>query len=750
MQLLERLNLGGRGAAPVVLQTEAAECGLACLVMLLGQHGTQTDLATLRERHGTVPQGMTLADLARVAAAEKLATRAVQLGSRELHELRLPCVLHWDLGHFVVLREVRKGRFLIADPAQGLRWYTRRELSPHFSGIALEAWPAEGFQPRQEVQPVRLRQLIGRVHGLWPALWRVLSVALALEVLGLLSPLFMQWIVDHVVVSRDQALLTTLGSGFLLLLLVQQFMATVRSLLVMRIGTQLRVQWRSNVLDHLLRLPLDYFARRHLGDIVSRFGSVNNILEVLTGTFVEAALDGLMVLLALGLMLAYSPTLTLLSLASVGLYVVVRLLWYRPLKQASAEHLVRSANESSHLLETVRGMRTIRLFARQAERLSAWQALMVADVNASLAIERLEIFYRLVRGTLSGVFALLVIWLGARDVMAGTLSVGMLLAFMAYRNQFESRITELVNKFFDLRMLGLDAQRLADIVLTPVEADVQSGLPTPAALGETASEGRPRAVTPPTIDLRGLYFRHTPGAPDILAGLDLHIPAGRAVAITGPSGCGKTTLLQVLLGVYQPQQGEVRIDGQPLSGQSLTAWRSRIGTVLQDDVLFAGSILDNIAFFDPRVDRAQVEHCARLAAIHDDISRLPMGYQTLVGDMGTTLSGGQKQRVLLARALYRQPSMLILDEATSHLDVEREAQVGRVVARLPLTRIIVAHRPQTLALADWVVHLEGGRVVHEESGAAYATRLGLRVPAAAAAASSGRPAAPVAAQPQIG
>ncbi len=714
MQLLDRLNLGWGSRMPVVLQTEASECGLACLAMLLAQHGTVTDLAALRARHGAVPQGMTMIDLARVASAEQLSTRAVRVELNELGQLRLPCILHWDLGHFVVLRAIRGDRFVVLDPAHGERSLSRDELSPRFSGVALEAWPASGFAPRQDAQSISLRHLVGRVSGLWPTLWRVLAVSLSLEVLALVSPLFMQWIVDNVVVSRDLNLLTTLGVGFLLLLLVQQLFTLLRSWLVLRVGTQLRVQWRSNVLGHLLQLPLDYFARRHLGDVMSRFGSIGNIQQVLTSTFVEAALDGVMVLLALVLMLLYSPLLTGVAVLSVLLYTAVRLAWYGPLRRASAERLVRTANEQSHLLETVRGMRTIRLFARHAERLGAWQSLMVADVNANLRIQKLEIFYRLMRRTLTGTFTLLLLWLGARNVIAGGLSVGMLLAFLAYRGQFDARFTELVNKWIDLRMLGLDAQRLADIVLTAAEP-VSTGM-APKALAD-----------PPEIALSGLHFRYAEGAPDVLAGLDLVIAPGQSVAIAGPSGCGKTTLVNVLLGVYRPQRGSIRIGGVALEQLGVDHWRAQVGTVMQDDVLFAGSIADNIAFFDPRPEREWIEACAKLASIHDDILRMPMAYQSLVGDMGTTLSGGQKQRVLLARALYRRPKVLVLDEATSHLDVAREAEVGQAIAKMALTRIVVAHRPQTLASVDRVVEMADGRIVRDETAREFAQRMGLEV-----------------------
>jgi len=716
---LDRLQLGWTARLAPVLQTEAAECGLACVAMLLGHHGTLTDLATLRSRHGASPQGMTLADLARVAQAEHLATRAVRLETDELSQLRLPCVLHWDLAHFVVLVAVEGRHCRIVDPASGERRIGLDELSRRFTGVALEAWPDSSFVPREEAQPVSVRRLIGRVDGLVATLWRVFSVSLLLEALALASPLFMQWVVDHVVVSRDTSLLGTLATGFVLLLLVQQVFTVARAWLVLRVSTQLRVQWRSNVLQHLLKLPLDWFARRHLGDVMSRFGSVANIQQVLTTTFVETALDGLMVLFTLGLMLLYSPWLTLFAALAVLAYALLRALRYRPLREASAERLVRAALESSHLLETVRGIRTLRLFDRTPERMATWQTLMVAEVNAGLKVQRLDIVYRTARRLLTGLAGLGLLWLGAREVMAGTLSVGMLLAFLAYRTQFDTRFGELINKYFDLRMLQLDAQRLSDIVMTAPEA-------------EGPAVGAPIATQPPAIEIDNLAFRYAEGTPEVLKGLTLRIAPGESVAITGPSGCGKTTLLNLLLGVHTPQRGEIRVDGQALPTLGLARWRAQVGTVLQDDTLFAGSIADNISCFDPRPDPAWIEQCARLAAVHEDIARMPMGYHSLVGDMGSTLSGGQRQRIVLARALYRRPRVLILDEATSHLDLAREAEVGSAIARQSVTRILVAHRPQTLVLADRVVEIGEGGVQRDESAADYAARQGLPRPGSGA------------------
>ena len=716
MTWTDRLFFGLGRRLPVILQTEAAECGLACLAMVLNHHGVVTDLAALRTRHTVSLTGITLSTLTAIAQKEALGTRGLRLSLNELPQLRLPAILHWDLNHFVVLKEVGRDHVVVHDPAFGERRLSLVEASRHFTGVALELWPDPGFTPREEKTRVRLTQLIGQVSGFWPSLARVLLLSLALEVFALVSPLFMQWVLDNVVVSRDLQLLTTLALGFGLLLLVQQATALVRSWLLMVINTSVGLQWKANVFAHMTRLPLTYFQNRHLGDIVSRANSVEAIQRTLTATFVEALFDGLLVVLTLVLMFVYSPQLSWVALIAVALYLAIRLIWYRPLYAASEETLVRDANQASHFLESIRGMRAIQLFGRQSERQGAWQTLQVAATNARLQVQKLQILYGLVRGLLGGLMTLLIVWLGARQIIATELTVGMLIAFMAYRSQFESRVVSLIDKAIDLKMLRLHAERLADVVLTPA---------TPQAHRLSAQPEGGSSGSSPELVLDQVRYRYSDAAPWVLDGLSLRIAPGEVIAITGRSGCGKTTLVNLLLGTFQPQEGRITANGTPLAQIGVDHWRQGVATVMQDDTLFAGSISDNIGFFDPHPDFEHMVACARMAAVHDDIEGMPMGYQTLIGDMGTALSGGQKQRLLLARALYKRPRVLILDEATSHLDVVSEAQVNEAIGRLPITRITVAHRPETIRSAPRVVSLEGGRIAFDGPPEAYLEHLGL-------------------------
>ncbi len=721
MSWTDQLSFGLGRQLPVILQTEAAECGLACLAMVLSHHGVVTDLPTLRTRHAVALTGMTLGTLTEIAHIEQLGTRGLRLELDELPQLRLPAILHWDLNHFVVLKSVGVGQIVVHDPAFGERRLALEEVSRHFTGVALELWPNPGFAPREEKTRVKLTQLIGQVSGFLPTLSQVLLLSLALEIFGLASPLFMQWVLDHVVVARDTQLLTTLALGFGMLMLVQQAVSLVRSWLLMVINTSVGLQWKANVFAHMTRLPLSYFQNRHLGDIVSRANSVDEIQDTLTSAFVEALFDGLLVVLTLVLMFVYSPLLAWVSVLAVVLYLGIRLLWYKPLYAASEETLVREASESSHYLESIRGMRAIQLFGRQQQRQSAWQTLLVSATNAKLKVEKLQIIYGLTWGLIGGGFTVLIVWMGARQIIETELTIGMLMAFMAYRGQFDSRVTALIDKAIDLKMLRLHAERLADLVLTPATPSGQRMGARELLEGSRAQDASSESSSP-ELSLEGLKYRYADQSPWVLDDLSLHIPAGQVIAITGRSGCGKTTLINLLLGTYTPTEGRIRADGIPLPQIGIDRWRQGVATVMQDDTLFAGSIADNIGFFDAQPDFEWMVECATMAALHEDIERMPMGYQTLVGDMGTVLSGGQKQRLLLARALYKRPRVLILDEATSHLDIESEAMVNAAIASLHVTRIVVAHRPETIRSADRVVEMQDGIVHFDGLPGAYFER----------------------------
>jgi ATP-binding cassette, subfamily B, bacterial CvaB/MchF/RaxB len=690
--------------APMLLQTEAAECGLACLAMVAACHGLVTDLPTLRRRFPLSLKGATLADLTRIAAQLHFTPRALRAELSHLSQLQLPCVLHWELNHFVVLTEVTSKGAVIHDPARGVRRLSTAEVSKAFTGVVLELTPAADFKPKVRKQTVTLRQLLGRVTGLKRSLLQIFALALALEAFMLLSPFFMQWVVDGVLVSADRDLLVTLGLGFGLLVLIQVATGAIRSWAVLYLSATLNLQWLSNVFAHLMRLPMPWFEKRHTGDVMSRFGAVQQIQQTLTTHFIEAVLDGLLVVLTLAMMWVYSGTLTAIALACVVVYALLRWAFFRPLREATEEAIVFDAKKSSHFLESLRGVQSIKLFNRQEDRQAQFMNRVVDAMNAHIATRKLDLVFSVTHKLVFGLERIAVVWVGALLVLDRSFSVGMLFAFFAYKEQFALRVSGLIDKVVELKMLKLQGERLADIVLTAPEEEVM----VPARAMAAGASARA-----PSLELRGVGFRYSESDPILLRNLNVLIEPGESVAIVGPSGCGKTTLLKLMLGIHTPQRGEILVGGVPLKQLGLRAWRESFATVMQDDQLFAGSISDNISFFDPQADAAWIEECARVASVSDDIEAMPMAYHTLIGDMGTSISGGQKQRLLLARALYKRPQFLFLDEATSALDVDRERLVNQAVRQLNITRVIVAHRPETIASAGRVIVLSDGRIAQD-------------------------------------
>lgn len=688
---LSALRLFGGPKLPLIRQTEVAECGLACLAMVAGFHGLDIDLNRMRQRFSLSSKGMTMAGIVRCADRLDMAARGLKVPLDGLTQLKTPCILHWDVNHFVVLQSADRRRVVIHDPAYGRRVCDYAEVSKHFTGVALELTPTEAFQPRREVEKLRLGDFARGVSGLRGSLGRVLLLSLVLQFFALLAPFYQQLVVDEVLMSFDADLLAVLAIGFGLLLAITTAVTFLRQWLMLSLSNLFSFHMSVRLARHLFRLPLDWFEKRHIGDVVSRFDALTHIQTQLTSGVVSAVVDGLMAMATLAMMFVYAPTLGWIVLVSVLVYALFRGATYGYLRGLNEAQIVAGAKENSNFMETVRAMPSVRMFGKESERLTLWQHRLAERFNAGIAVGKFGLGYNGVNQLVFGLQNILVIYFGARLVMENSFSVGMLFAFLSYKEQFIGRASALIEQWINLKMLDLYMARLADIALTKTEPNLEG-------------ERREQAIDG-SLTAQGLSFRYADAEPWIFRDLHFRIEPGESVAIVGPSGCGKTTLLKMLMGLVAPSEGEVQADGHDIRKLGLVHYRGQIAAVLQDDQLLSGSLLDNISFFDPQIDQARVEACAKAAALHEDILAMPMGYHSLVGDMGTSLSGGQKQRLLLARALYRQPRILFLDEATSHLDVALEQRVNEAIREMKVTRVLIAHRPDTIKSADRVIDL---------------------------------------------
>ena len=464
---------------------------------------------------------------------------------------------------------------------------------------------------------------------------------------------------------------------------------TLRVLTSLSLQNTLHFAMGSRLFHHLVRLPLAYFEKRHIGDILSRFISLEPIRNIVAEGLITAIIDGLMGIVTLTVIFIYSPILGLVVSVAFVLYLTLRLALYRQFRERSQEAIRSKALENSTLIETLRAMQSLKLFNRESERESQWLNRYASVINASVRVGRTRILFSTLNEAIFGLENIVTVYLAVRMALTGQLTIGMIFAIMAYKQGFMNKAVSLIETALEFRILELHVERLSDIVLSEQEP------------GHDRPIGYPRPING-RIELRNVWFRYAETEPFVLEDINLRVEPGSTVTIMGPSGGGKTTLIKIMLGLLEPTSGEVLIDGVPLASIGLQEYRQQIGAVMQEDQLLSGSIADNICFYEPAYDQERMIECARMAGIHDEIMAMPMTYNSLIGDMGSSLSGGQKQRVLLARALYRQPKILFLDEGTAHLDLEKEAEVNRNLQQLTVTRINVAHRPEVTSGTDRV------------------------------------------------
>ncbi|HGW2961770.1 TPA: colicin V export peptidase/ABC transporter CvaB [Escherichia coli] len=691
-QIINLLDLRWQRRVPVIHQTETAECGLACLAMICGHFGKNIDLIYLRRKFNLSARGATLAGINGIAEQLGMATRALSLELDELRVLKTPCILHWDFSHFVVLVSVKRNRYVLHDPARGIRYISREEMSRYFTGVALEVWPGSEFQSETLQTRISLRSLINSIYGIKRTLAKIFCLSVVIEAINLLMPVGTQLVMDHAIPAGDRGLLTLISAALMFFILLKAATSTLRAWSSLVMSTLINVQWQSGLFDHLLRLPLAFFERRKLGDIQSRFDSLDTLRATFTTSVIGFIMDSIMVVGVCVMMLLYGGYLTWIVLCFTTIYIFIRLVTYGNYRQISEECLVREARAASYFMETLYGIATVKIQGMVGIRGAHWLNMKIDAINSGIKLTRMDLLFGGINTFVTACDQIVILWLGAGLVIDNQMTIGMFVAFSSFRGQFSERVASLTSFLLQLRIMSLHNERIADIALHEKE-EKKPEIEIVADMG------------PISLETNGLSYRYDSQSAPIFSALSLSVAPGESVAITGASGAGKTTLMKVLCGLFEPDSGRVLINGIDIRQIGINNYHRMIACVMQDDRLFSGSIRENICGFAEEMDEEWMVECARASHIHDVIMNMPMGYETLIGELGEGLSGGQKQRIFIARALYRKPGILFMDEATSALDSESEHFVNVAIKNMNITRVIIAHRETTLKTVDRVISI---------------------------------------------
>lgn len=687
----------GRRSLPLIMQDTNGECGLACLAMISQWHGHRLDLTNLRATYPTTRRGLSLANLAAVADQLHFDVRGYKVDEiDDLQRVRLPAILHWNNNHFVVLKRVKRDRFTIHNPAVGVRVLTREDMEEAYTGFVLEVQPSGAFQAIVKEKRYPLARILELTYGLRASLIQVVCVALIASLVAMTLPLFVQAAIDSVLPQSDLNLLGALSIGLLLVSLTTAAADWLKARIVANAGGAFFAQLTRNAVGHLFRLPLRYFEGRHPGDIGTRLESVDHVRHIVTGAFVDAAVDSVMILFSGAIMFLYAPMLAFIITSIFLVVVAIRVGLYPQLKRQGALSLRARSEERSKMIDSLRAIAALKTANATVPVAARWYDSFVRYVNASFRMQMTEANIVLLVDIVTGIGTAVTLYLGVAAVLKAELTVGMLYAFFTYRTLFFDRIDNLVSTMTQISMLGNNMARLSDFLEIEPEP-VNRMIERPIRTG---------------VSLRNATYRAGFADVPILDSINLCIAAGtgRTIAILGPSGSGKTTLLKVLAGLYVPTDGEIEIDGTSLSAWGLTAYRSNIGLLLGADKLLHGSIIENVSTFSLDADPVRVRAALRIACLEETVAALPRDVATVVSEENGVLSSGQRRRLMLARALYADPPLLLLDEVTSNLDEETAGEVLRNLAQHPATKVITSHDLNVIAMSDRVFRMTAGRL----------------------------------------
>ncbi len=696
---LKRLGFaGGFKAVPFIQQLEWTDCGAASLCMAMAYHGREVKLSEVREAMGIGRDGVSAKAILDTAERFGMAGRGIKVDISQIKLLKVATVLHWEFNHFVVFDRIVKGGVRIVDPATGPRDVPMEQFGKCFTGVAIELTPTDRFVKvkREKGKLTRYVQELLSEKGLFS---RVIVLSLALRLIALILPLITGMILDRVVPRQDYNLLYVVLAAIAGMTAFNLISDVVRAHLLLHLRIALDTRMTLSFLDHMVSLPFAFFQRRSTGDLMMRVESNGTVREIVTSKSMSAVIDGLFVLLYAAVIFYVNPVLGVITIVMAGLEALVFLCARPTFHRLLAADLDKQAKAHSYMVQMLGGMETLKCAGAERLGVEKWSNLYTDELNVKMRRARVQAYTDGIRGAVASLGPMLILTMGATSVMSGKMTLGMMLAMNSLATSLFTPLSQLVASALELQLVRGHMERIDDVLQTPVEQD------------------RDKASVPPRlrghVSVKNVSFKYGEQAPLVVQNVTLEIPPGMSVALVGPSGSGKSTLLNLLAGLYKPVNGEITYDSKALLDMDVRLVRQQIGIVPQHPFIFGGTVRENVALTAPGATLDRISGACKVSCLHEDISEMPMAYDTVISDGGGSLSGGQRQRVAIARAVIRNPSLMLLDEATSALDNSTEARVIQNLEKLRCTRITVAHRLSTVRNADLIVVMDKGKIVEQ-------------------------------------
>jgi ATP-binding cassette, subfamily B, bacterial CvaB/MchF/RaxB len=693
------------GKIKLIRQYEIHECGIACVLMIVNQYvkGRPVEFSSFRRRVESQGPQVSLLDLRKLARELGLQPSVLRIRDDVIGNIKGSFIAHWDRDHYVVVERVTNRQVLVHDPAVGTEWLDMEAFLSHFTGVIMEFNPPHPIiseavgSPRQNLSQL-VRKLVGRAKGVRASVLCILTLGVAIEALALSMPLMTKNVVDNLVqhdLSSSHNLLV-IALCFTTVATFQALLLHIRFEALARLAALFNLNWIKNTVHHLLRLPLSYFERRRVVDIASRVSAIETIQRTIAIGLVSSGLDGLMAITGIAFMTYYSPLLAVVVAIAFAVYTAVRVITHGHLDKLATRRVLSSAKLGAEILESLRSMQAIKLAGLEALREERYMVNAKTVQSMDYQLSRLNSTITVAGFGISAMQRIVMLILAYVLVNRGQLTIGGAMACIALAEQFIGRGPSFIDRIVDLRLIKIHMERLADITEAAKEV---------VKIPNTSKIFEATATTPLRITAKNIGFRHPGTSRWLFRNIDFDIQPGTCALLDGPSGIGKTTLLKVLLGLIEPSEGSVLVNGLSLACWNQSQYRSLCASVMQDDCVMAGSVNENIGFFDKTVTQDEIKEAARLVNVDNEICQLPMAYSTIISDLDSTLSGGQRQRILIARALCRKSRLLVLDEAFSHLDATNRKEIGIAIQKLGMTRIVVSHTEHDYHQPDMIIRL---------------------------------------------